>query len=585
MKMNTKILLCFVTVLQFSCGGKDVYFAGQTGYIKTKADLVKQSISDATSKKVENRAPKAVVEQDSGSIDTEDVVKEEVAPAKINPKNAPKKEVVKLSEPVGGKPIAKLVVTDKNPRFRLEGSGEVVGEIATQITTLKWMIKLNDDSELFSYEADAGSTLNSDLSPYLFEDGSIHDFEFHPSDLCGEINICLQVQDDTDEWSEPACASVDKGEKEYRFKFGAGSIDPSIALHGHSSQLSWFYGDEETRLGSLDTYRRTLTGNEVHRLKVCPGLVKDLKIYNNNLLESPDYNDFVNLDTLQLSGNTQYAKKIDKNTFKDLRKLSRLTLNRLPGVGTPDADAFADLDNLTYFQMVSSDVKRHHREWFSNKKKIEYVSLYSNRITEVEPGSFDGSPELKNVWFAGNQISRLDKDLFKLNPKLERLMLYRNNLASLDDSIFSNLPALKWLHLGFNQLSEIKAKLLVANEKLKSLNIASNAISRIEPGSFDNQKDLEELVIYGNSNLSQLDVNLFSNLKMLSKLRAYGCGFDLQALNSLFLSVESATSLSSPKSPMIKISPLSTGHQKTDLSTEAQSALTALEGRSWSIDW
>ncbi|XP_068134196.1 adhesion G protein-coupled receptor A3 isoform X2 [Hyperolius riggenbachi] len=76
---------------------------------------------------------------------------------------------------------------------------------------------------------------------------------------------------------------------------------------------------------------------------------------------------------------------------------------------------------------------------------LERLDLRNNLISVIEPGAFSGLTSLKRLDLANNRIGCLNADLFKGLPNLVRLNLSGNLFSSLAQGTFANLIALKSL--------------------------------------------------------------------------------------------------------------------------------------------
>lgn len=83
------------------------------------------------------------------------------------------------------------------------------------------------------------------------------------------------------------------------------------------------------------------------------------------------------------------------------------------------------------------------KEFFSQTRDMELISMERNNIEVLEPEMFRAMPKLRWVSFAGNRIRRLPGTLFRANPALECFSFENNGLTNVGAELVRDLKKLK----------------------------------------------------------------------------------------------------------------------------------------------
>ncbi|XP_019371320.1 PREDICTED: leucine-rich repeats and immunoglobulin-like domains protein 3, partial [Gavialis gangeticus] len=170
--------------------------------------------------------------------------------------------------------------------------------------------------------------------------------------------------------------------------------------------------------------------------------------------------------------------------------------------------------------------------------QLKYLYINSNRITSMEPGTFDNlSGTLQVLKLNRNKISSIPHKMFKLShlqhlelnrnkirhvdgltfqglTALKSLKLQRNGITRLMDGAFWGLTSMEILQLDHNNLTEITKGWLYGLLMLQQLHLSHNAISRISPDAWEFCQKLSELDLTFN-HLARLDDSSFIGLSLL----------------------------------------------------------------------
>uniref|UniRef100_A0A803VFP9 Leucine rich repeats and immunoglobulin like domains 3 n=1 Tax=Ficedula albicollis TaxID=59894 RepID=A0A803VFP9_FICAL len=214
--------------------------------------------------------------------------------------------------------------------------------------------------------------------------------------------------------------------------------------------------------------------------------------------------------------------------------LLSLTSNKIANVLSEHLKPFQRLETLDLSNNNISELKISSFP----SLQLKYLYINSNRITSMEPGTFDNlSTTLQVLKLNRNKISAIPQKMFKLSH-LQHLELNRNKIRKIDGLTFQGLPALKslklqrngvtrlmdgafWgltnmevLQLDHNNLTEVTKGWLYGLLMLQQLHLSQNAISRISPDAWEFCQKLSELDLTFNQ-LARLDDSSFIGLSVL----------------------------------------------------------------------
>ncbi|XP_043564225.1 leucine-rich repeats and immunoglobulin-like domains protein 1 isoform X2 [Chiloscyllium plagiosum] len=264
--------------------------------------------------------------------------------------------------------------------------------------------------------------------------------------------------------------------------------------------------------------------------------------------------------------NLSYNKlaTIDPSVFTELHSLREIRLDHneltaIPEIGPPSASLVflylhhnkirsIEPNHLSYYQSLETldltynEITEIQNNCFPWQLKIKDLYLSNNRISILEPGTFDNlSSTLQVLRLSKNRISHLPVKIFKLPhllhlelnrnrirlidgltfqglDSLEVLKLQRNNISKLMDGAFWGLARMQVLHLDNNVLNEVKSGWLYGLSSLQQLFLNYNTISRIHPDAWGFCQKLVELNLSHN-NLIRLDEGSLTGLSGLQILR------------------------------------------------------------------
>ncbi|KAM8934781.1 extracellular matrix protein 2-like [Pelodytes ibericus] len=198
--------------------------------------------------------------------------------------------------------------------------------------------------------------------------------------------------------------------------------------------------------------RLNLDGNHLKVLPLLPYSLQELKVNDNNLreLNRHSFRGLSNLLTLELEGNHFHDGNVYPLTFKPLKKLIylRLDRNHFRGIpsGLPTSLQELHLDN-NRIEIVS--------EGLLNKTlNLSILVLSNNRLQEnhIAPRAWIDLLNLESLDLSHNRLVHVPSFL----PRgLKQLIMHHNQIERIPGYVFAHLkPGLEFLHLSHNQLRD-----------------------------------------------------------------------------------------------------------------------------------
>ena len=190
------------------------------------------------------------------------------------------------------------------------------------------------------------------------------------------------------------------------------------------------------------------------------------------------------------------------------------------------------------------------------------LNLFSDGITTLQSGDFDGLSALTMLQLESNSLAALPDGVFDDLGALTTLQLSNNGLAALPDGVFDDLSALTELYLSGNSLTALPDGVFDDLGALTTLWLQYNGLTALAAGVFDDLGALTLLRLHNNS-LAALPAGVFDDLSALTTLRLEsnslaalpdGVFEDLGALTMLQLSGNSGapfapTAVAAPANP------------------------------------
>lgn len=129
-------------------------------------------------------------------------------------------------------------------------------------------------------------------------------------------------------------------------------------------------------------------------------------------------------------------------------------------------------------------------EYFLANSSVKRFVANKNCCQKIHPYGFSESKYLEELDLAGNSLTVIRKTTFQRSMKLKFINLSRNKITNVEPETF-DCPALESVNLHGNKIKSING--LLFTSKLSSLNLSSNEIERIDGDSFGQLEYLEIL--------------------------------------------------------------------------------------------
>ncbi|CAG9134714.1 unnamed protein product [Plutella xylostella] len=241
---------------------------------------------------------------------------------------------------------------------------------------------------------------------------------------------------------------------------------------------------------------------------------------------------YAELQHLDLSQN--HLVNIPSRSFDNQRKLQELHLNhnKLSSVAN---STFQGLNSLTVLNLKRNFLEELNDGVFTTLPRLEELNLGQNRISRLEPRAFAGLAALRILYLDDNLLSAVPTPAFSLLGSLAELHVGLNafshlpddafaglnRLAVLDlngaglfnisDNAFRGLPGLRSLNLFGNRLSVVPTQQLAGLTRLEELYIGQNDFLALESHSFKGLKNLKLLDISGATQLERIEKGVFED--------------------------------------------------------------------------
>ncbi len=232
------------------------------------------------------------------------------------------------------------------------------------------------------------------------------------------------------------------------------------------------------RADSIATINRVKFFKELPNIPV--DTIGEISIRNMNMEELPDLMRFVELSTVDASGN--------RLVNPDIRKF-------IP-------------DNVTKLILEDNDIKRIR---FGRNSKIEVLILSMNNLKRI-PRSIRRLKHLKTLVISNNRIKRIPAFMRRMDSLTE--IEINENRIRFNRFAVKRLKNVEILTIALNNIKKLPPN-IDDLENVKKLNLAKNKISEL-PSSFSQLQKLENLIFYQNSfSHIPLQVTMLKNLSSL----------------------------------------------------------------------
>ena len=173
-------------------------------------------------------------------------------------------------------------------------------------------------------------------------------------------------------------------------------------------------------------------------------------------------------------------------------------------------------DNTTRVYLSYNRIVSLPSRIFSNLTRLETIDLDHNKISDVQPSAFAGTP---TFWLdlQSNELSSIRRDMWEEQNSLMVLLLKYNRIISIESRSFEGLADLGVLHLEGNRIAELAGDEFHGLSNLTALHLDRNRLKSLPDGIFQGMENLELLTLTRNQ-IGTIPVNLFKGLKNLRNL-------------------------------------------------------------------
>ncbi|CAG5106191.1 Similar to chp: Chaoptin (Drosophila melanogaster) [Cotesia congregata] len=237
---------------------------------------------------------------------------------------------------------------------------------------------------------------------------------------------------------------------------------------------------------------------------------------------------------------------IDKNGFKQLSdtkvtngglclknfvKLEELSVSN-SDISTISLHAFDDSQNLQYLNLSYNKFSDFLNNPFNSLKNLTTLDLDHNLLRVVP--NICALKKLQVLSLSSNKISFLSSSSFCGLPNLKKLTLSNNGLRTIGSDTFNNMFALEKLDLSKNMLTALPQNWIPAKMNLQYLYVNDNKFVQFSNLSLDSAKNLNSLITHlylTDNNIWKIDEGAFDYLPNLVYLNLTGNLFPLEELN------------------------------------------------------
>ncbi|XP_028036084.1 leucine-rich repeat-containing G-protein coupled receptor 5 isoform X1 [Bombyx mandarina] len=227
---------------------------------------------------------------------------------------------------------------------------------------------------------------------------------------------------------------------------------------------------------------------------------------------------YTELQHLDLSQN--HLVNIPVKSFSYQRKLQELHLNHNKISSVTNA-TFQGLNSLTVLNLKRNFLQELTNGVFATLPRLEELNLGQNSISKIDSRAFAGLTALRILYLDDNALSSVPTASFSLLGSLAELHVGLNAFSFLPDDAFAGLNRLTVLDLNGAGLFNISDNAFRGLPGLRSLNLVGNRLSVVPTQQLGGLTRLEELYI-GQNDFLTLESHSFKGLKNLKLIDITG---------------------------------------------------------------
>ena len=227
--------------------------------------------------------------------------------------------------------------------------------------------------------------------------------------------------------------------------------------------------------------------------------------------------------TLTVAGNTINVRQlaIDKGICARTPNIVLAIMEEISSSSDPRSCDEATLEELARVRdllMYSNGITSLKPGDFDGLSGLRVLNMETNNIRELPEGIFDDLTSLESLFIGENELSELPGGVLDNLAKLKELDLENMRLTTLPEGAFSSLANLEHLQLNANNITYLPAGLLAGLSRLEYLDIHGNRMEGLPNGFFADLSSLENLNL-GVNRLEDLPEGVFAGLSGLQQLR------------------------------------------------------------------
>ncbi|QDU34382.1 Leucine Rich repeats (2 copies) [Poriferisphaera corsica] len=290
--------------------------------------------------------------------------------------------------------------------------------------------------------------------------------------------------------------------------------------------------------------------NELDNFNALKAL-QEIKIKNTALQDTTGINQLQNATSIEIH-DSQIAS-LDNDDFYDLNKLQVFRLSNSNITSLKSGSSLFSLSNLYSLVIDSSNITTIEANTFDGLATLSYLNLYGNKINRTYAHSFQGLSNLSYLSLVDNQLSEntfavdtlyplaslfflelgnnnfttINADYFQGLTNLTSIDFSVNKLSIFDLNSFIFTPNLKYLDLAYNDISSIKHLSATSSintfDNLKFLSLVANKLTSIDASFFQNMKNIEDVHLAFNYDLTTIAEDTFKDLKKIKTITLTNC--------------------------------------------------------------
>lgn len=156
--------------------------------------------------------------------------------------------------------------------------------------------------------------------------------------------------------------------------------------------------------------------------------------------------------------------------------------------------------NSQRIELRHLEIPKITKNMLKNATNISSIDFQSNKITEIENGSFDGNEKLEKIDLMANCLTEIAKELFSGDfPELHEINLSFNAITVVETASFDHVVKLKSIDLSNNCIRHLHSNLFRQCNQLREVHLQGNEIEKIEFHLFESMTKLNLLNLSYNS--------------------------------------------------------------------------------------